>query len=243
MWLSLRLSILPVGTASQGRLGPRVDLAVRVAWSLAAGYPPAAALPRRRGAADLHPPDRSVAELAVKPPDEHRGEQPDLRRPGGRIGRHRELAVVEAVGAGVRRQVVTDDFRPAAEHRAHRRPLLPAPRVEQASDRADQRLRVFPAGAPASGPGPAGTRPASRAGARSRPGRVILAGRGHAGPFGINGLAGPRLARQAGRQIAPGPRVRLGHGERLDRQPHPIRVGRPGGRTLRRHRRPRPRGR
>src|SRR5580704_8267553 len=119
MWLSLRLFILPAGTGSEGRLGPRVGscyLAVSVARTLAAGYPPAAALPRRRRAADFHPADRSVAKFDVKPPDEHRREQPDLGRPGGRVGRHRELAVGEAVGTGVRRQVVADDFRPAAEH-------------------------------------------------------------------------------------------------------------------------------
>src|SRR5208282_6011139 len=93
MWLSLRSFILPAGTDSQGRLAPRVGsccLAVGVARTLAAGYPPAAALPRRRRAAHLHPPDRSVAEFGVEPPDEHRGEQPDLGRPGGRVGCHRE---------------------------------------------------------------------------------------------------------------------------------------------------------
>src|SRR5271165_2116683 len=176
-------------------------LAVGVTWALAAGNAPAAALPRRRRAADLDPPDRSIAKFDVKPPDQHRGEQPDLSRPGGRVGRHRELAVGEAVGAGVRRQVVADDFRPAAEHRAHRRPLLPAPRVEQAADGADQRLRVFPAGASASRPG--SVCPAGAHGARTRPGRVIRAGCGYAGSFGIIALAGPWLALEAGRQIAP----------------------------------------
>src|SRR5271165_1814848 len=223
MWLSLRLYILPVGTDSQGRVGPRVGLAVGVAGTLAARHPPAAALPWRRRTADLDPTDRSVAQFGVEPPDERRGEQPDLGRPGGRVGRHRELAVGEAVGAGVRRQVMADDVRPAAEHRAHRRPLLPAPRVEQAADGADQRLRVFPAGAPASGAGPIWAAGSGRA--RSRPGRVIRAGCGYAGSFGIIALAGPWLALEAGRQIAPGPRVRLRRGERPARQPPP--AGRP----------------
>ena len=58
----------------------------------------------------------------------------------------------------------------------------------------------------------------------------MLAVRGHAGSFGIIALTGSRRALEASRQIAPSPRVRLGHGERLDGQPHPIRggpVGRP----------------
>src|ERR1700730_17905934 len=122
----------------------RCARAIRVTWALAAGNPPAAALPWRRRAAGLHPADRSVAEFGVKPPDEHRREQPDLSRPGGRVGGHRELAVGEAVGAGMPRPALADDVPPAADHRAHRRLLLPAPRVEQAADGAEQRLRIFP---------------------------------------------------------------------------------------------------
>src|SRR5438128_2710914 len=80
------------------RLVPRRSflLAVRVSRALAARDTPGAALPRRRRAAHLYPADRAVAEFGVEPLDEHRGKQPDLGGPGGRVGGDRELAVGEA---------------------------------------------------------------------------------------------------------------------------------------------------
>src|SRR5580692_8912508 len=126
--------------------GPSWPLAVRVARPAAAGYPPAAALPGRRRAADLDPADGPVAELGVEPPDQLRGEQPDLGGPGRRFGGHRELAVGERLRRGVRGQVPADDLGPPAEDRPDRGPLLPALLVEQAADGVAQELRVVPAG-------------------------------------------------------------------------------------------------
>src|SRR6185437_7392820 len=179
---------------------------VRIARAFTAGNAPAAALARRGRAAYLDPPDRAVAELGVEPLDEHRRQQPDLGGPGRRVRRDRQLAVGEAVRLGVRGQVRADDLGPPAEHRAHRGPLLPAVRVEQPADRAGQRLRILPA------------RPPSSRGA----GRAGGSGRGYAGPFGIIALVRSWPAAEAGREVSPGPRVRLGHGERLDRQPRQV---------------------
>src|SRR5690349_3372981 len=210
MWPSVRIFILPSGNDRHGRLPPGVAtarrLSVRVAGPLAAGHLPAATLARRRRPADLDPADGTVAELGVEPLDELRGQQPDLGGPGGRVRRDRQLAVGEAVRLSVRGQVRADDLGPPAEHRAHRGPLLPAVRVEQAADRAGQRLRILLAQPPVS------------AGA----GRARGGGRGYAGPFWIIVLVRLRPAAEAGRQVAPGPCVRLGYGERLDRQPRPV---------------------
>src|SRR5690349_21565854 len=104
MWPSVRIFILPSGTDRHGRLPPGVGncqgLSVRIARAFTAGNAPAAALARRGRAAYLDPPDRSVAELGVEPLDEHRGEQPDLGSPGGRVRGDRQLAVGEAVRLG-----------------------------------------------------------------------------------------------------------------------------------------------
>ncbi|HEV2536296.1 MAG TPA: hypothetical protein VGU21_02180, partial [Streptosporangiaceae bacterium] len=42
--------------------------------------------------------------------------------------------------------------------------------------------------------------------------------------FGVIILVVTLSAPEAGRQVAPAPRVRLGYDERLDRQPPPVRV-------------------
>jgi hypothetical protein len=118
----------------------------------------------------------------------------------------------------VRGQVRADDLGPPAEHRAHRGPLLPAVRVEQAADGAGQRLRVLLAEAAASG----------------RSGRATVGTGGYPAPFVIVVLVWPQA--EAGRPEAAGPRVRPGYGERLDRQPDPVVVpclSRHGGRRRR----------
>src|SRR5579864_5279918 len=109
MWPSLRPFILPATDDNLCRLGL---LAVGVAGALAAGDAPGAALARRGRAADLYPAHRALAELGVEPGHEDRREQPDLGRPGRRVGGHREFPVGEAIRAGVRSQVVADDLRP-----------------------------------------------------------------------------------------------------------------------------------
>src|ERR1700722_5924664 len=173
MWPTLRYVYF---TWEHRQPGPSWLLAVRVAWAAATGNAPRAALPRRRRTADLDPAHRPVAEFGVQPPDQLRGEQPDLRRPGGRVSGHGQLAVGEGVGLGVRGQVRPDDLRPPAEHRADRGPPLPALIVEQAADGVTQPLRVV-----------AARPPAGRTGHPCR--------RTSTGPFGRTGLAPPWLAR------------------------------------------------
>jgi hypothetical protein len=94
--------------------------------------------------------------------------------------------------------------------------------VEQAADGLTEELRVIPAG-------PAAGRtglicPAGRARRRSHGGHAGVAGRERPGPFGlIVAFIRPRPATEAGRQIAPGPRVRLGLSQRLGRPPDAVR--------------------
>src|SRR5580658_9829097 len=127
--------------------GPML-LAVRVTGALTARYAPAAAAARRRRAAQLDPAHGAVAEFGVQAPDQLRCEEPHLGGPGRRVGGHRELPVGERIGPGMRRQVLADDLRPAAEDRAHRGLLLPAAAVEQAADGGGQPLRVIAAHPP-----------------------------------------------------------------------------------------------
>src|ERR1035441_9436596 len=152
-WPCVRYSILAANTHCHGRVD-YVSLAVGVTWAFAAGDAPAAALAGRRRTAYLDPAHRSVAEFVVEPPDQHGRDDPQLSGPGGRVGPNRELAVSEAIGAGMRGQVLADDVRPAAEHRAHRRLPLPAAPLEQPANGAQQRLRILPAGTSASRSGP-----------------------------------------------------------------------------------------
>src|SRR6202030_3979309 len=105
-------------------------------------------------------------------------------------------------------QVPPDDLRPPPEHRPDRGPLLPALVVEQAADGLAEELRVIPAGPSAGRTGH--ICPAGRARPRSHDGLARLARRERPGPFGLIGLIRPRPTAEDGRQIAPGPRVRLG---------------------------------
>ena len=69
--------------------------------------PSAALLPRRRVRAEhLDHGHRAVAELLVEPAYDGGREQPELGRPGGRVGAHHELAVGERLGAAVRADLV-----------------------------------------------------------------------------------------------------------------------------------------
>jgi hypothetical protein len=93
--------------------------------------------------------------------------------------------------------------------------------VEQAADGLAEELRVIPAGPAAGRTGH--ICPANRARPRA-PGELVgLARRCRPGPFGLIGLIRPRPPAEAGRQIAPGPRVRPGLSQRLGRPPDAVR--------------------
>ena len=79
------------------------------------------------------------------------------------------------------------------------------------ADGAGQQLRILPAGPSAP----------ARAG---RPGRAGVGVRGYTGSFGVIVVVLSLPAAEAGRDVTPAPCVRLGHGERLDRQSRPVRA-------------------
>ena len=129
--------------------------------------------------------DGAVAELFREALQELRGHQADLSRPGGGVGRDRQLAAVERLWLGVQRQLGAHDVHPVAEDGADRGLLAPAARRQQAADGGGQGLRVVP-------PGP------------GRPGRGRGAGESQAPSFWILGLI--PLARGA-RTLSPSPCV------------------------------------
>ncbi len=57
-----------------------------------------------------------------------------------------------------------------------------------------------------------------------RPGRTGRGVPGYTRSFGVIVVVLSLSAAEAGRDVTPAPRVRLGYGERFDRQPRPVRV-------------------
>src|SRR5690606_18231310 len=84
--------------------GLRRRLTVGVAGAATAADPPAALAPGRSARTlDLDHADGAVAELLVEPAHHHRGQQPHLGRPGGRVGTDDQAAgaLTGVVGRGV----------------------------------------------------------------------------------------------------------------------------------------------
>src|ERR1700742_611672 len=133
----------------------RAFLAVRVAVSPATWDAPPAALSRPRRPADFDPFHGPIAQFGVEPADQHRREQPDLSGPRGRVRRDHQLALGEALRAGVSSNVGPDKIFPVTEHRTDRCLFLPALVRQQFADRRTQRLRVVAADPWAGREGPA----------------------------------------------------------------------------------------
>src|SRR6266567_7580401 len=102
-------------------LGVPSGSAVRVTRPAAIAHSPLPGPPRRGRAAYFHPFYRAIAEFGVDPAHERGSEQPDLCRPGCRVGGHGQLTAGEAVRPGVRGKLGADDLLPPAEYRARGR--------------------------------------------------------------------------------------------------------------------------
>ena len=124
----------------------RAFLAVRVAVSPASWHPPSATLPRAGRPLTL-------TRRTVPSPSSELSLRTSIDASSLTCVAHAvesaaidELAVGEAVRAGVGGEVGPDDLGPVTEHRTHRRMFLPALIRQQAADRGRQRLGVVPAG-------------------------------------------------------------------------------------------------
>jgi len=200
----------PGGTTLRFYLVMPPDSAVVVVMFACSAHPQLAHPAGRRRPPYHHPGDGPVAQFLVQPA-QHRGrEQSHLGGPGGGVGDHHKLAVVEPLRPGVRRHIGPDKLVPAAEHRADRGRRSPALIAQQAVQGGAQRLRVLPPAAPAAAWPPL---------ARNRPPAWPLRTRGHrltrydrvTSYNGITGRCIPfwrgRPARRADRPPASGDRV------------------------------------
>ena len=165
-----------------------------------------------------------------------RREQPDLGRPGGRVGADHQLAVVEGQPARVRGDLGADDRGPAAHHPADGGVGLPAALGHQPAEGRPEQLRVAvvrvraaallgdaPRAAPAGrrrrglarAPAPGRCEPAPRASARRAGQRLAGRARGPA-----PGRRGRGPARSGGRSVI-GPAAPLRPSRRPARRPAP----------------------
>ncbi len=212
-------------------LGEPSVSAVRVAWPATTSHPPLTGPPRLLRAADLHrrvtvpSPSSRCSACGTRVPASNR----TWVAPGGGIGDHQELAVGEAVRAGVRGEVGADDLRPAAEDRAERGRGLPALVPDEAAG--------WPWSAAAGRPR-RGRRGDGRPGRSPRAGGRLLprpSGRSPRGP-GVRLRPGERFPGQLGRRASLLGLSRAGLARVLSRHgspPHPqrktVRPARPPG--------------
>src|ERR1700749_952815 len=124
----------------------RAFLAVRVAVSPATWYAPPAPLARPGRPAYFDPFDGAFAEFRIEPADQHGREQTDLSGPRCRVCRDHQLALGEAVRAGVGSKVRPDNFLPITKHRTNSYLFLPAMVRQQSGHGGSQRLGVVAAG-------------------------------------------------------------------------------------------------
>lgn len=91
---------------------------------------------------DVNTHDGAVPKVFVEAPDHGRREQPELGRPGGRVGSHGDAAVLEALRIAVGRHVASHNEGPATEHPVHSDIGAPAAVENQPVKGVAQRCRV-----------------------------------------------------------------------------------------------------
>ena len=146
------------GVHGHATRGLRSGLSVRIPGPLRPGRHSRPVLPGRSGrTTDDDPLHRALADLLGQLPQQGRGQQPDLSRPGGGVRRHGQHPLGKAQRGAVSSDVSTDHSLPATEDSTHSHRLGPAAFGHQTGDRGGHTLWIT------------GVRTGSRAGVRTVP--------------------------------------------------------------------------